>query len=76
MEEQVLQQLLVGGGAVVLGLSGWLLPYRWNVLRLKRFVASMFSEETQKLVPKILGTLLMAIGVAVLAGTAIIGKFQ
>ena len=69
MDDQASTQLIVGGLAVVLGLSGWLLPYKYNLLRLKRFVGRMFSEETNQKVPKIIGTFLFLVGISIIVAT-------
>jgi hypothetical protein len=75
MDEQIREQIAFGIAAVIVGASGWLLPFRWNVLRLRRLFASLLSEDRQKLVPKIVGSLCILVGVVVLAATAIVGKF-
>lgn len=76
MDKQILQQL--GGGLlfVVLGLAAWLLPYRWNVFRLKRLYRDFVSERVNRLIPKMVGTILLLFGVLLLLATALVGKLQ
>ncbi|MBN1345855.1 MAG: hypothetical protein JXQ73_24405 [Phycisphaerae bacterium] len=74
MDEQIGQQLGAGALSLVVGLSGWLLPYKWNLLRLRRGFASLFSEKVNNAIPKVVGSLLILAGVAILVGTAVVGK--
>jgi hypothetical protein len=76
MEEPIAQQFAIGAALIFLGLAGWLLPYEWNILKLKRFAARHLSEETQRRVPKIVGTVCLLAGVAILIATATIGEFS
>jgi len=76
MDEQIAQQLGIGVLALVAGIAAWALPYKWNPFRLKRLFASILSEEANKLVPKIIGTVLVLIGAAILIGTFVVGKFS
>lgn len=45
-----------------LGLLGWLLPYRFNIFRLKRFARVLVPERFHTMVPKVVGTLLIGVG--------------
>lgn len=76
MNEQIAQQLGIGATCLLVGLSGWLLPFRWNLLRLRRRWAGLVSEETNKRVPKIVGSVLMLFGVVILVATAVLGRFE
>ncbi|HEX5057081.1 MAG TPA: hypothetical protein VFX02_11360 [Gammaproteobacteria bacterium] len=76
MEDQIIQQFGIGILLLVVGISGWLLPYKWNVLRLRRTFAQLVSEDTNMIIPKIVGTLLILGGLAILLVTFILGKFQ
>jgi hypothetical protein len=76
MDEQIAQQLGLGALALVVGLSGWILPYRWNLLRLRRGLDGLLSEGAREAVPKIIGTILAVVGIAILIGTAVVGKFK
>lgn len=75
-QEAIAQQLAFGIGLILLGLAGWLLPYEFNVLRFKRLIASRMSEAAQRRVPRIVGSLCLALGIAILIGTAVVGKFE
>ena len=76
MDGQIAQQVGMGLACIVLGLSGWLLPYRWNLLRFKRILRSVLPERVNLLVPKIFGTILIVIGVVVVIGTIVFGKLE
>ncbi len=76
MEEQIIQQLVIGVLAVAIGVSGWLLPYKWNLLRLRSTFARVIPEETNKKLPKIVGAILIFLGSAILLGTLVVGKFK
>ncbi len=76
MDEQTIQQLVVGALALALGLSGWLLPYRWNLLRLRRGLAGLLPERWNHAIPKIVGTVLTLAGIAILIATGVFGRFQ
>jgi uncharacterized protein YjeT (DUF2065 family) len=74
MDEQTAQQLGIGLVCVVIGLSGWLLPYRWNILRFRRFLRALLPEKANQLAPKILGTVLIIAGIVILIATALGGR--
>ena len=76
MEDRAMTQYLIGGIALIVGLSGWLLPYRWNILRLKRSFAKRFSDEINEKIPKVVGTILLVIGVITLVATVLGHRFQ
>jgi len=76
VDEQIAQQIGLGALAVILGLSGWLLPFKWNLLRLRRGMASLVPEHINRMIPKIVGSILGIVGIAVLVGTAAVGRFQ
>ena len=76
MEQQISEQLGMGVFSLLAGISGWVLPYRWNILRLRRSFAKLASERVNKLIPKIMGSILIIVGLVVLIATAIVGKFE
>lgn len=59
--------LLLGLLAVAVGLAGWLMPERWNLLRLKRAFARPLSKRANALVPKIVASILLILGVGLTA---------
>ncbi|MEP0547563.1 MAG: hypothetical protein ABJF88_11575 [Rhodothermales bacterium] len=70
MSDELLASIIVGLGAIALGLLAWFLPYRWNLFRLKAGVAKLFSERVNRAIPKGIGALLIAFGV-VMVGAAL-----
>ena len=76
MDDEIAQQLGIGALALVAGIAAWTLPYKWNPFRLKRLFAAILSEEKNRLVPKIIGIALSLVGVAILVGTLVVGKFK
>ncbi len=66
----------MGAGGIALGLFAWFLPYRWNPFRFKKLVASMLSESANEKVPKVIGVILVLLGIALLIATLTVGKFQ
>ena len=76
MDDQIAGQLGIGSLCVVCAVAAWLLPNQWNPFRLKRFIGQLLSSEVNQIVPKVVGAILGVLGVAILIGTAIIGKFK
>ena len=76
MDQQIAQQLGIGALALVAGTSGWLLPYEWNLLRLRRGFARLVPEHVNRIIPKVVGTILAVAGIAILAGTAVVGSIK
>lgn len=76
MDEQIAKQIGAGLLCIVFGLSGWLLPYRWNILRFRRVLRSLLPERVNQLVPKVVGTVLTVAGAIVVIGTVLFGKFE
>lgn len=76
MDQQIAQQIGIAFLAIALGASGWLLPYRWNLLRLRRGLRSLFPENVNQAIPKIIGSILIVVGIALLVATAVVGRFQ
>ena len=60
--------LLAGFGAILAGILAWVLPYRWNLFRLKRILADRFSEKVNHSVPKVIGSILMVLGIVLIVG--------
>ena len=76
MDNPITEQYLIGAGCIVLGLLGWLLPYRWNILRFRRLFAKLLSESANMMVPKVIGSLLILGGLVIVIATALNGKFE
>jgi hypothetical protein len=76
MDDQIAGQLGIGSLCVACGVAAWLLPYRWNPFRMKRFIGQLLAPETNQVIPKIFGTILGVLGLAILVGTALVGKFK
>lgn len=76
MSDPVVRQYLISLVALLLGVSGWLLPYKWNLLRLRARYAKYVSERTNQALPKILGTILMIAGILIAIVTAQGGSFE
>lgn len=76
MDSEIAGQLGIGVLAIVVGLSGWLLPYRWNLLRLKGGLARHLPDHVNQAIPKVIGSICIFVGIVILAGTAAIGRFR
>lgn len=63
------ESMALGLLALVVGLSGWLIPYRYNLLRLRRAFSGALSREANERVPKIVGSLLIAAGLVLVLGS-------
>lgn len=63
-------QLGICGILIALGLYGMFAPYEWNVLRLKWGVSGLFSDETNRTIPKVIGSLLILAGIILAIATA------
>jgi hypothetical protein len=67
--DPITEQYITGAGCLLIGLSGWLLPYRWNLLRLRGLWARLVSEQINLKIPKVMGSLLIIIGLIVVIAT-------
>jgi hypothetical protein len=76
MDPEIAQQLGIGALVLAVGASGWLLPFEWNLLRLRRLLGHLVPEHINRAVPKVVGTILIVAGLAILVGTAVLGKFK
>ena len=70
------KQYLIALGVFALGLSGWLLPYRWNILKLKRSLARHLSERTNLIIARSFATILILAGVVIAVLTIVDGPFM
>lgn len=76
MTEQITNDCVSGGICILLGLSGWLLPYRWNLLRLRRGLDRLVSERINLLVPKIIGSILVVVGLIIVVATLFSSRME
>lgn len=76
MDSQISEQLAIGVGAIITGLAAWLLPYRWNIFRLRRVFGDSLPDRVSRMVPKIIGTIALVIGILILVGTLTVGKLK
>ena len=76
MDQQIAEQIGIGALCLAVGVSGWLLPYRWNLLRLRRGLDRLFSQSVNEAIPTVLGAVLILAGIGIVIGTTIIGKFK
>lgn len=76
MDPELRQQALVALAAIVIGVLGWVLPARYNLLRLRRRWANLVSEQTNERIPKAIGVLLVVLGLTILIGTLTVGAFK
>jgi hypothetical protein len=74
--DPITQQYLFAGFAIVLGLSGWLLPDKYNILKMKRDYAKHISESQNLKLARLLGALFILFGLAVGTGTMLIGDLE
>jgi hypothetical protein len=59
------QPLVVASLLIAVGLLGLVLPYRFNIFRLKRFAAVLLPERYHHMVPRIVGSLALLLGIVV-----------
>ena len=76
MDSPIVQQYITGAACILLGLSGWLLPYRWNLLRFRRWLANVVPERVNQVIPKVAGSLLIIIGLIIVIVTMTVGKME
>ena len=70
------KQYLLAAAAIALGLSGWLLPDKYNILRMKRAYAKHMKESDNIKIARIIGAVLIVFGVAIAIGTMMIGEIN
>ncbi|MEZ4713247.1 MAG: hypothetical protein R3A44_39030 [Caldilineaceae bacterium] len=68
MEQQATFEIVTGIVLILVGLSGWLLPYEYNLLKPKRLYRNMLPEQINRLLPKILGSLFIIGGLIMFVG--------
>src|SRR5688572_17831475 len=63
------KQYLIALGVLALGLSGFLLPFKWNLLKLRRPYDKLLSEGGNMIVPKVFGSVLILMGLTMVVLT-------
>ena len=76
MNDQITEQYITGAACILIGISGWLLPYRWNLLRLRRGLSRLVSERINMIIPKVVGGILVVIGLIIVVATLCVGKIE
>jgi hypothetical protein len=51
MSSDAMKLLVLGLGMVALGLSGWVLPHKWNLLRVRGSLGRRLSEGSERRSP-------------------------
>ena len=74
--DPITKQYLFAFAATALGLSGWLLPDKYNILKLKRAYAKHLSESQNIKFARMFGALLIAFGVVAAIVTVTIGAIE
>lgn len=60
------KNMVVGFIAMGFGATGWLLPYDYNLLKPRRLTAAMLPEGARRAFPKVVGTALILVGIALM----------
>jgi hypothetical protein len=74
--DPVTKQYLVALAAFVVGLAGWLLPDKYNILKLKARYAKYVSARTNILIARTLGTVFILFGLLIAIGTTMVGEIK
>lgn len=74
--DQVTQQYLLAVVAVAVGVSGWVMPPKWNLLKLKARYAKSVSEATNLKIARAVGTMLIVAGVLIAVVTYQVGALK
>lgn len=61
---------------MLIGVLGWLLPYRWNLLRLRRGLSRLVPDRINMLIPKVVGSILLITGLIIVIVTIFVGKME
>ena len=69
------KQYLIALGVFAIGLSGWLLPFRWNLLKLRHPYSKYVSERANMRFAKGFGSVLIFVSVIMIAVTVGGGDF-
>ena len=74
--DPVTKQYLIALAAIAVGLSGWLLPDKYNILKLKARYAKYVSERTNILIARALGSVFILFGLLIAIGTMMVGEIK
>ena len=74
--DPITRQYLFAGAAVILGLSGWLLPDRYNILKMKGSYARHMSEGEKIKLARILGAIFIVLSFVIAIGTMLLGDVE
>jgi len=74
--DPITKQYLIALAAIAVGLSGWLLPDKYNILKLKARYAKYVSESTNLKIARALGAVFVVVGVVMAIGTMMVGEIK
>jgi len=74
--DPVTKQYLIALAAIAVGLSGWLLPDKYNILKLKASIAKHVSPGTNIKIARAVGTVLIVGGVLMVFATWQVGELK
>lgn len=74
--DQVTQQYLISAAIIALGVSGWMLPLKWNLLKLRAPLGRSVSEQTNVKIARAVGAMLVVGGILVAIGTYQVGALK
>jgi len=74
--DPITTQYLVALAVFAAGLAGWLLPDKYNILKLKARYAKYVSERTNIMIARTLGAVLIVAGLLIAVGTTMVGEFK
>ena len=74
--DPITKQYLIALMTITAGLAGWLLPDKYNILKLKRQYAKYVSERTNILIARALGSVFILFGLLIAIGTMMVGEIK
>ena len=74
--DPITKQYLIALMTITAGLAGWLLPDKYNVLKLKARYAKYVSESTNLKIARALGAVFVVVGVVMAIGTMMVGEIK
>jgi hypothetical protein len=73
MNSDATKLVVLGLAMVAIGLSGWVLPHKWNLLRVRGSLGRRLPEGTQRAIPRVVGTLAILGGLLTVLLAAAVG---